>query len=471
MSLILRFLFLFLLIVLAPVAGSNAAIPLPLPGGEAETEGASDAAPTPQIIEDTQSDGEDDRIAARIGDIFAEIPAFRSVDVVVDGGVVTLSGSVADAEDIDRAETIAGRVAGVVTVENDLERDLSLDTGLTGLASIGERIDGLVAVLPLLALAIAIAAAVMVVGYLIAGLGGLWRRILPNAFLAELVASAVRFASVVIGIVIALDMLGAAALLGAVLGGAGIIGIALGFAMRDTVENYVASLMLSLRQPFRANDHVIIDDKEGRIIRLTSRATIIMTLDGNHLRIPNGQVFKATILNFTTNPHRRFEFELGIDADDDPNAARRLGRKTLGALPFVLDDPAPEARTEAVGDSNIVIKFLGWVDQREVDWFKARSLAIANVKAALEDAGFGLPEPIYRLRFDPRTTALPFENIGESDGRSGRNPASRATARPVDPDHVDEDIRPADEVAQMVEAERAAEPDEKDLLDSNRPVE
>ena len=464
---------LFLLSLLIFFAASSASAAIPLPSGDADAPEAQESAAPGQIIEETQDAGADDRIAARIRDIFAEIPAFEEVDVAVEGGVVTLAGNVAEAEDIERAQTIAERVSGVVTVENDLARDLSLDTGLDELTNVGDRVDGIVAILPLLALAIAVAAAVIVAGYLLASLGGLWRRILPNTFLAELVASALRFVAVVLGIIIALDMLGAGALMGAVLGGAGIIGVALGFAMRDTVENYVASLMLSLRQPFRANDHVVIDDKEGRIIRLTSRATIIMTLDGNHMRTPNGQVFKATILNYTTNPHRRFEFELGIDADDDPNAARRLGRETLRSLDFVLDDPAPEARTEAVGDSNIVIKFLGWVDQREVDWFKARSLAIAAVKMALEDAGFGLPEPIYRLRFDPRTTALPFENIGADDAqkRKDRAPASADRPKPSRTTHHDEDVRPTDEVAQMVAAERAAEPDDKDLLDTGRPTE
>ena len=129
-----------------------------------------------------------------------------------------------------------------------------------------------------------------------------------------------------------------------VLGGAGVIGIALGFAMRDTIENYVASLLLSLRQPFRANDLVLIDDMEGRVVRLTSRATVLMTLDGNHLRIPNGQVFRAVILNFTRNPQRRFDFALGVDPDDDSTAAAELGRETLAGLPFVLADPPPEER-------------------------------------------------------------------------------------------------------------------------------
>ena len=287
-----------------------------------------------------------------------------------------------------------------------------------------------------------------------------------------MIASAIRFVFVVGGIVIALDMLGAGALMGAVLGGAGVIGIALGFAMRDTIENYVASLMLSLRQPFRANDHVVIDAHEGRVIRLTSRATVLMTLDGNHLRIPNGQVFRATILNYTRNPQRRFDFELGIDADDDPNAARHLGRTALGELPFVLADPAPEARVVDVGDSNIVLQFLGWIDQREADWYKARSRAIAAVKTALEQAGFAIPEPIYRLRFDPRTTPLPFQNVKGAtvEERPAPEPSEPISAAPV-PDS--EDVAPDDEVAKMVDAERAAAPrkEDKDLLDPDRPVE
>ena len=107
---------------------------------------------------------------------------------------------------------------------------------------------------------------------------------------------------ILFGIVIGLNMLGAGALLGAVLGGAGVVGLALGFAMKDTIENYVSSLMLSLRQPFRANDKVKIDDYEGRVLRLTTRATILLTPEGNHLRLSNSTVFKAVIVNYTAQP-------------------------------------------------------------------------------------------------------------------------------------------------------------------------
>jgi small conductance mechanosensitive channel len=423
-----------------------------------------------RTIEDTQDSGSDTRIAARIRGIFRELPAFSSVEVAANEGVVTLGGTVPAQEDIARAEAIAGRVAGVVTVENAIERDVSLDASLGGLAGIGERLDAVIRLLPLLAVALVVALAIVLLGYLLASLTALWRRITPNPFLAELIASAIRFAAVVLGAVVALDMLGAGTLMGAVLGGAGVIGIALGFAMRDTIENYVASLMLSLRQPFRANEWVMISDLEGRVIRLTSRATVLMTLDGNHLRIPNSQVFKAVITNFTRNPQRRFQFDLGVDADDDASAARLLGRDTLAALPFVLKDPPPEARIVEVGESNVVIRFLGWIDQNESDWFKTQSQAIPAVKQALEQGGFALPEPIYRLRFDPRSATVPFENINEGRGERDSRPASRGNS-PAPPVLPREDLRPADEVAQMVDAERAAGAGETDLLDSSRPIE
>lgn len=436
---------------------------LPAPPSIPEAEATAAANP----IADTRDSGSDSRIARRISGIFGELPAFQQVEVSVSEGVVTLSGTVPAQDDLARAEAIASRVSGVVTVENELERDVSI-AGAEAVGSLGDRIAGFTRMLPLVGLALAVWLAIALLGYLIAGLGGIWRRLAPNSFLAELIAGAVRFVFVVGGLVIALDILGATALLGAVLGGAGLIGIALGFAMRDTIENYVASLMLSLRQPFRANEHVVIDDREGRVIRLTSRATVLMTLDGNHLRIPNSAVFKAVILNYTRNPQRRFEFDLGIDADDDPVAACKLGCEALAGLAFVLADPPPESQVVEVGDSNIVLRFFGWIDQREADWRKARSRAIVASKAALEEAGFALPEPIYRLRFDPRTTPLPLAPISAEPAKA---PTGKKRAGPVmEPQG---DVAPRDEVAEMVARERG-KPEagqEQDLLDSSSPVE
>ncbi|WP_340588609.1 mechanosensitive ion channel family protein [Erythrobacter alti] len=444
-----------------------------MPEAPAEEQAAD--APEAGSIDVEQSEGADERIAARLADIFANVPSLSAVTVSVSEGVVTLSGSAPDAEAVARAESIAIGVDGVVTVENAIERDVSvnLEDGVGGLE---DRLRDLWRMLPLVGMAVVVGVLIAAFGYLLASFSGFWKRIAPNVFLAELIASALRFVFVIIGIVIALDMIGAGALMGAVLGGAGVIGVALGFAMRDTIENYVASLMLSLRQPFRANDHVVIESHEGRVIRLTSRATVLMTLDGNHLRIPNSTVFSGTILNYTRNPQRRLEFVLGVDADDDANAARQLGQATLAAQDFVLDDPAPEVRITEVGDSNVTLRFLAWIDQREADFHKAKSRLIAVCKAALEEAGFALPEPIYRLRFDQRTATLPFQNVGDMAPSASPSPAPAppppSPPKPAATPAVEEDVTPEDEVARMVEAERKVSGEQdNDLLDSSRPVE
>ncbi len=448
-----------------------------LPSDETPVEvpGAADA-PAPRSMEAEQADGEDERIAARLTDIYANVPSLAGLEVAVAEGVVTLTGTVPDDAAVERAEAIALGIESVVTVENQVERDVSVDLE-AGIGGVEDRVADTWRMLPLVGLALLVGLAIALLGYFLSAFRGFWNRVAPNAFLAELIVSAIRFVFVVLGIVVALDMIGAGALMGAVLGGAGVIGIALGFAMRDTVENYVASLMLSLRQPFRANDHIVIDGThEGRVIRLTSRATVILTLEGNHLRIPNGTVFKGTILNYTRNPQRRFDFVLGVDADDDAEAARQLGRDTLAAMPFVLNDPPPEVRITEVGDSNVVLQFLGWIDQREADFHKAKSRAIAIAKVALEDAGFALPEPIYRLRFDQRTATLPFQNVGERGNQPAPvpTPAPAPSAAPTPtPTDVEVDVAPEDEVARMVEEERDSSGSDQadDLLDSSRPVE
>ena len=110
-----------------------------------------------------------------------------------------------------------------------------------------------------------------------------------------------RIVFVIAALVIALDILNATALLLTILGAARIIRLALGFAVRDTVENFIASVMLSIRQPFRLNDTVEINGDQGKVIRLTSRATILLSLDGNHIRIPNATVFKSHIINYSQN--------------------------------------------------------------------------------------------------------------------------------------------------------------------------
>ncbi|XBQ15302.1 MAG: mechanosensitive ion channel domain-containing protein [Oceanicaulis sp.] len=432
------------------------------PGFSQEPEPEPD--PGPPIAAAGSAD-EDAAIARRISDIFSEIDALSGVRAEVDAGVVTLTGATATADAARRAETLASRVEGVATVENSIERDVSVAGRVDpALDDTVKRIREAARALPLVGLAVLVFVLVAGLGWFVAGRRGLWRRVTPNLFVAELVAASVKIAAVVFGLVAALTLLDATAVLGALLGAAGVAGLALGFAVKDTIENYVASIMLSVRQPFRPNDHVVIDGQEGRVIRLTSRATVLMTLDGNHLRIPNAAVFKAVILNYTRNAERRFDFLLGVDAADDAEAAVRLGLRTLNGLDFVRDDPAPAGHIEKAGASTLDLNFSGWIDQNQADFLKSRSAALAAVKTALEAGGFTLPEPIYRLRFDQ-----PPPQGAASAAQAATRPATQKASPPAAKGEP-ADTRPDETIRRRVEEERAEEA-APDLLSENAPTE
>jgi small-conductance mechanosensitive channel len=191
------------------------------------------------------------------------------------------------------------------------------------------------------------------------------------------------------------------------LGTAGILGIVIGFAFRDTLENYLAGVLMSLRQPFAPRDLVTIDGEAGTVISMTSRATILMTPEGNHLRLPNAKVFRAVILNYTRNPQRRFEFDVGIGVREDLLLARQLGLDRLAGLPGVLNNPPPSAFIVALGDSSVQMRYQAWVDQRTHDFWMVRSEGIRNVKLSLEAADLDMPEPTYRLLWASATSGAP----------------------------------------------------------------
>ena len=355
----------------------------------------SDALPT-LAVEDLPDDA---AIAARLRAILGALE-FDGIAVGVDAGVVSLAGDVADPAISEKAESIAERLEGVVAVNNRLSASGDLAHQINpAVDRFRARVAQLVSRLPLLLLGFVAFLVIVAAGILVARMR-FWDRISPNAFIAELYRQAFRVASGIVGIVVALDVVGAAALLGTILGAAGIIGLAIGFAVRDTVENFVASVMLSLRQPFRPNDLVEIEGDVGRVIRLTSRATILLSLDGNHIRIPNATVFKGKIVNYTQYPARRFMFDIGIDPDADLEATRCLAQATLKALPFVLDDPEELVWIENITESGAILRVTGWVDQTATGFSAARGDAIRLVKTAIEEAGVAIPDTTYRIRLE-----------------------------------------------------------------------
>jgi len=218
-----------------------------------------------------------------------------------------------------------------------------------------------------------------------------------NPYMEGLLRNTVKTVIVLLGVLVALNLLGATSLIGAVLGSAGVVGLVLGFAFKDIAENYVAGILLSLRKPFSPGDSVRIDVHEGKVVALTSRATILMTVDGNHLQLPNALVFKSVLLNYSRNPKRRFDFDTTIDARSSWHSAMDIGTASIAAIDAVLDDPSPSALIRSLTNDGATLQFTGWIDQTRNDLGKTRSEAMRHVRKALAQAGIVAPEAVSRV--------------------------------------------------------------------------
>lgn len=225
------------------------------------------------------------------------------------------------------------------------------------------------------------------------------RRRIASPLLLQLVARSLSIPVILIGIYLVLQVAGLTRLALTVLGGTGLVGIVLGLAFREIAENSLASILLSIRNPFRAGDWIQVGEHQGIVQNLNMRTTVLLTLDGNHVQIPNAFVFKSIIKNFSTNPNRRSEFIVGIGYDNSVLEAQSIIINALRAHPAVLDDPEPNALVDELGSATVNIRVQFWFDGRSYSIFKVRSALMRQVKRALQNAYISMPDTAREIIF------------------------------------------------------------------------
>lgn len=399
----------------------------------------------------------DAAIANRIRDILGELNGYDDISVTVSSGIVTLRGTTLDMVSASRLNELVGRVQGVVAIENRVAETTDVVERLNpAVERFKNRTLQLLAFAPLALIAIAVFVIIVILGFWIARRKQPWDRLSPNAFIADIYRQITRLFFIIAGLVVALDIVNATALLSGILGAAGIVGLAIGFAVRDTVENFIASIMLSIRQPFRPNDTVEINGDTGKVIRLTSRATILLSFDGNHIRIPNATVFKSRIVNFSRNAERRFKFPLSVASDCDLDQARQLALDTLNELPFVLETPEASVWIESVDDFWVTLNMAAWIDQNATNIVLARSEAIRLTQAAFDAASIAAPVPTYRLE---NPAAALGTSVTETPPAPREQPATPAPAQDVE--------ATADKELEKIVDQERAELARRDLLNAS----
>lgn len=343
----------------------------------------------------------DDQIAARIGGILAATGWYRATEVRVDDGVVFLDGRT-DSEDRRLwAQNLAQKTQDVAAVVNRIEIDRPVGWAFApALQEIADMGRGVLGAAPLILLALVI----LPVAWLAAGaVGRLARRLLEprldSPLLRDVVAWAVSAPVFLIGLYIILQVAGLTGLAVSVLGGAGVIGIVVGFAFRDIAENFLASLLLSIRRPFRAGDFVDVAGQSGFVRSMNTRSTLLLSPEGNHIQIPNATVFKNIITNYSTAPSRRETLHVGIGYDASVAQAQEIVIAVLRGHPAVIDDPEPLVLVDELASSTVNLDIHYWFDGRSFSAFKVKSALLRLIKKALIEAGVSMPDDAREIVF------------------------------------------------------------------------
>ena len=190
-------------------------------------------------------------------------------------------------------------------------------------------------------------------------------------------------------LIAALDVLGLPiASLVAVLGAAG---LAIGLALKDSLSNFAAGIMLVIFRPFTIGDFVEAGGVSGKVEEIRIFETVLITGDNRIVIVPNGQVYSGTITNYTARDTRRIDLTIGVGYDDDLKVVRSVLERICAEHPLVLKDPAPGVALTNLGASSVDFAMRAWA--KTGDYSAVRNDLLETAKFELEAAGCNIPYP------------------------------------------------------------------------------
>lgn len=245
----------------------------------------------------------------------------------------------------------------------------------------------------------------------------------------NLAVSLTKGAVVAIGIFAALTVVGLGTVVATLLAGAGIAGLAIGFAFQDVAANFISGVLLAIRRPFREGEIVESNGHEGTVEEVNLRATHLRTFQGQIVVIPNKDVLQAPLINFSRTGSRRIDLACGVAYGDDLEKAKELALETVQDIAFRDEEKPVDLYYNGFGGSSIdfVIRF--WVPfTKPTDFLQAQSDSIMRLKAQFEANDITIPFPIRTLDFgvvggEKLSEALPPGLFSGNEAAASNDPA------------------------------------------------
>jgi len=251
----------------------------------------------------------------------------------------------------------------------------------------------------------ALALIVLIVFYVVAkiikkSIRSLLQNVTTNRTIVNLLESILGFIILAIGIFIALSILQLDGAVTSLLAGAGVIGLALGFAFQDIASNFISGIILSIRHPFGIGDVIESNDYFGTVEKLNLRNTILKLPQGQIVYIPNKMIFENPLENFTKTGERRIDLACGVSYGENLERVQKIAVEAIDKLDKIKKDRDIQFMFNEFGDSSINFEIRYWISyKRQFDYFSAQSDGVIALKKAFDENDIMIPFPIRTLDF------------------------------------------------------------------------
>ncbi|MBE9160460.1 mechanosensitive ion channel family protein [Nodosilinea sp. LEGE 06152] len=236
--------------------------------------------------------------------------------------------------------------------------------------------------------------------------------------------------TVLVGLFVALSIIIPSLQAGDLIQLLGISGVAIGFAFRDILQNFLAGILILLTEPFQIDDQIIFKEFEGTVENIETRATTIRTYDGRRIVIPNSELFTNSVLVNTAFENRRLEYDVGIGYGDDIETAKDLILEAVHDTDGVLPHPAPDVIVVDLADSTVNLRARWWVQPpRRADVLDLQDQVLTNIKNKLTANGVDMPFPTQQILFHDQTEETDGDRTRQREGwpvRRGEAPQPRS---------------------------------------------
>lgn len=227
-------------------------------------------------------------------------------------------------------------------------------------------------------------------------LGRLVKRVLKNKGrnnFGDLLGSFTRYLVMIAGIALALTIMAPNLSPADLIAGMGVSSVAIGFAFQDILQNWLAGILILLRQPFEIGDQIVVDQYEGTVEKIKTRATIITTYDGQRVVIPNNTVYNNSVKVITAHEFIRSQYDVGLGYDEDYMAAMKILKETIEKVEGVTSEKPVETLVWDQADSWLTIRVRWWTKSDRSSVVHTWSKVIHDTQKAMDEAGIDLPFP------------------------------------------------------------------------------